>query len=106
MKTIFDSILLNSLQMESNSEEAILDCTVFENGDSYQTEMVLSATALNQLLNELSCRDIELDFEQQWNEIPLPDGGTVFHMPLDTQDGQPIFLPLYVLPERIRLLRA
>jgi len=105
MKTIFDSILLNSLQMESNSEEAILDCTIFEKGSQYNTEMVLSATALNQLLNELVCRDIELDFDQ-WNEIRLPDGGTIFRMELDQVNEKPVFLPLYILPERIRLLRA
>jgi hypothetical protein len=105
MNTIFDSILLNSLQMESNSEEAILGCTVYENGEHYATEMVLSATAMNQLLNELVCREIELDFEN-WNEIKLPDGGSVFHMQLDSPELQPVFLPLYVLPERVRLLRA
>ena len=91
--------------MESNSEEAILDCTVFEKGSQYNTEMVLSATALNQLLNELVCRDIELDFDQ-WNEIRLPDGETIFRMQLDHVDQKPVFLPLYILPERIRLLRA
>ncbi|MDH4474523.1 MAG: hypothetical protein QE487_18100 [Fluviicola sp.] len=105
MNTIFDSILLNSLQMESNSEEAILGCTVYENGEHYATEMVLSATAMNQLLNELVCREIELDFEN-WNEIKLPDGGSVFHMQLDSPELKPVFLPLYVLPERVRLLRA
>jgi len=92
--------------MESNSEEAVLDCTVFEDGQQYNSEIVLSATALNQLLNELICRDIELDFDSQWKEIRLPDGGTVFHMQIDTADRRPVFLPLYVLPERIRLLRA
>ncbi len=91
--------------MESNSEEAILDCTIFEKGSQYNTEMVLSATALNQLLNELVCRDIELDFDQ-WNEIRLPDGGTIFRMELDQVNEKPVFLPLYILPERIRLLRA
>ena len=72
--------------MESNSEEAVLDCTVFEDGRQYNSEIVLSATALNQLLNELVCRDIELDFDSQWKEIRLPDGGTVFHMQIDTAD--------------------
>jgi hypothetical protein len=104
MKAIFDSILLNSLQIESHSEEALLDCTIFEKGHQYQTEIVLSSTALNQLLNELSCREIELDFDG-CAEIRLPDGGTLMHMQLDQAD-QPIFLPLYVLPEQIRLLRA
>jgi hypothetical protein len=106
MKAIFDSILLNSLQLESNSEDAVLDCTIFEKGMQYDSEIVLSATALNQLLNELSCREIELDFDNGCTEIRLPDGGTVVHMQLDTPDQQPIFLPLYVLPEQIRLLRA
>lgn len=105
MNAIFDSILLNSLQMESSSEEAVLDCTVFEKGTQYRTEIVLSATALNQLMNELSCREIELDFDDAC-EIRLPDGGTIFRMELDRGDRQPLFLPLYVLPAQIRLLRA
>lgn len=106
MNTIFDSILLNSLQMESNSQEAVLGCTIYERGHQYPTEVVLSGTALNQLLNELSCREIELDFDNGWNEIRLPDGGSVYHMQFDEPGQQPVFLPLYVLPERIRLLRA
>jgi hypothetical protein len=106
MNTIFDSILLNSLQMENNSDEAVLGCTIFERGQRYETEVVLSGTALNQLLNELSYREIEVDFDNGMNEIRLPDGGSVYHMQFDTSDRQPVFLPLYVLPERIRLLRA
>jgi len=104
MKTLFDSILLNRLQMESNSSEVTLDCTVFERGNQYETEIVLSGNSMNQLLSELACRDIELDFEQNCDEIMLPDGTTVYHMNLDS--GHPIFLPLYVMPEKLRLLRA
>lgn len=103
MNAIFDSILLNSLQMESNSDEALLACTVFEDGEQYTTEVVLSATAMNQLLNELACRDIEIDFDA-WNEIRTAEG-SVFHLPLETVE-RPVFLPLYVLPERVRFLRA
>ena len=106
MKTIFDSILLNLLQMESNSNEVTLDCTVFERGNQYETEIVLSGSSMNQLLNELACRDIELDFENSFDEIAMPDGTTVYHMNLDAGQEQPIFLPLYVMPEKLRLLRA
>lgn len=103
MNAIFDSILLNSLQMESNSDEALLSCTVFEEGEHYTTEIVLSATAMNQLLNELVCREIEIDFDA-WNEIRTADG-SVYHLSLDGAE-RPVFLPLYVLPERVRFLRA
>ena len=106
MKTVFDSILLNRLQMESNSNEVTLDCTVYERGNQYETEFVLSGSAMNQLLNELACRDIELDFDQNCDEITLPDGTTIYHMNLGGTAGNPVFLPLYVMPEKLRLLRA
>jgi len=92
--------------MESNSNEVTLDCTVYERGDQYETEIVLSGTAMNQLLNELACRDIELDFEQGCDEIVMPDGSVIYHMNLEIEDRNPIFLPLYVMPEKLRLLRA
>lgn len=103
---LFDSILLNSLQLESQSDEALLNCTVFEGGESYTTEVVLSSTALNQLLNELASRDLEPDFDRFWEEIRLPDSTCVYRLELDVPGRNPLFLPLYVLPERIRLLRA
>src|SRR4051812_2601698 len=106
MKALFDSILLNRLQMESNSNEVTLDCTVFEHGNQYETEFVLSGSSMNQLLNELACREIELDFEHNCDEITLPDGTTVYHMNLEAGQANPIFLPLYVMPEKLRLLRA
>lgn len=106
MNTIFDSILLNSLQMEGQSGEVTIDCTVFENGEQYQSEMVLTSTAMNRLLNELSCRDIDLDFDRNWDEVILPGGDVVYHMQFDGRDQSPVFLPLYVMPERIRLMRA
>lgn len=106
MNKIFDSILLNSLHMEAQSGEVIIDCTVFENGGQYQSEMVLSSTGMNRLLNELSCREIVLDFDNNWDEVVLPGGEVVYHMQLDGRDQDPVFLPLYVMPERVRLMRA
>lgn len=106
MELLFDSILLNSLQMESNSGETLLDCTVFERGHSYDTQIVLSDTAMNHLMSELACRNIELDFEQNCDRIPMPDGTEIYHMNLDSQERNPLFLPLYILPETMRLLRA
>ncbi len=105
MELLFDSILLNSLQMESQSGETLLDCTVYERGHSYDTQIVLSDTAMNLLMNELACRDIELDFEKG-DRIPMPDGTEIYHLNLDSADRNPLFLPLYILPESMRLLRA
>jgi hypothetical protein len=106
MDTIFDSILLNSLQMESGSSEVTLDCTVYEAGTNYDTQLVLSSTGMNRLLSELSFRDIELDFDGGCSMIALPDGTIVSHMDLRSAFEKPVFVPLYIMPENLRALRA
>lgn len=100
------SILLNRIQIESNSTDVILDCEVYEDGDHYSSEIVISNTTMNQLLNELSFRSFELDFDNGWNEIRRMDGSMLLTMDLSGVNEQPIFIPGYVLPEQIRLLRA
>lgn len=106
MKAIFDSILLNSLQMEERTGEILIDCTVYEDSAIYDTQFVLSDTGMNCLLNELSCRDIELDFENGCDLIRLSDGTEVYRMDLTGSTVNPVFLPLYVMPQQLRLLRA
>lgn len=106
METIFDSILLNSLQMESGSSEITLDCTVYEGGANYDTQLVLSATGMNALLSELGSRNIELDFEDNCQELSFADGTVVYHMDLRSEYENQVFVPLHIMPENLRALRA
>lgn len=104
MKTLFDSIVINRLQMSSFTEDTTLACTVFESGDQYDTELVLSATSMNQLLNELALRDIEVDFEVNSIELNFPSGEVVIQKFFSEEF--PVIIPPMVLDETRWLMRA
>jgi hypothetical protein len=106
MKTLVDSILLNSIQFESSSTEVLLNCLVFEGENRYESEMILTTTSMNQLLSELIARGIELDFDSNLDTIILPDGESLYRVDLTKVIDVPVFLPLYSMPEQLRLLRA
>ncbi|MNJ83809.1 hypothetical protein D3C87_12340 [compost metagenome] len=106
MKTIFDSILVNRIQFESSSTEVQLDCCVYENGSSYDSQIFVSMSAFNQLLCELSVRGIDLNMDEDLDTIVLSNDETVYSMDLSKDDEKPVFLPYYCFPEQNKLLRA
>lgn len=106
MKTIFDSILVNRIQFESSSTEVQLDCCVYENGSSYDSQIFVSMSAFNQLLCELSVRGIDLDMDGGLDTIVLSDDEIIYSMDLAKDDEKPVFLPYYCFPEQNKLLRA
>ncbi len=106
MKTIFDSILVNRIQFESSSTEVQLDCCVYENGSSYDSQIFVSMSAFNQLLCELSVRGIDLNMDEDLDTIVLSTDEIVYSMDLTKDDEKPVFLPYYCFPEQNKLLRA
>lgn len=106
MKTIFDSILVNRIQFESSSTEVQLDCCVYENGSSYDSQIFVSMSAFNQLLCELSVRGIDLNMDEDLDTIVLSTDEIVYSMDLTKDEEKPVFLPHYCFPEQNKLLRA
>lgn len=106
MKTIFDSILLNRIQFESSSQEVQLDCCVYENGSSYESQIFISMSAFNQLMCELSVRGIDLDMDEHLDTIVISETEVIYSMDLTNEIEKPIFLPYYCFPEQNKLLRA
>lgn len=106
MKVLFESILINRIQLESNSNEVQLSCTVFEQGSSYDKESFISMSAFNQLLCELDVRGIQLDMERGWDLIQTSEDEYIYTMDLNAQLDRPVFLPLVCIPKENRLLRA
>ncbi len=106
MKTIFDSILVNRIQFESSSTEVQLDCCVYENGSSYDSQIFVSMSAFNQLLCELSVRGIDLNMDEDLDTIVLSTDEIVYSMDLTKDEEKPVFLPYYCFPEQNKLLRA
>lgn len=106
MKTLVDSILIQRIQMESNTTDVVLNCIVYESGEDYTSDIVLSAHAMNLLLNELAYRGHELDFDASCDEVLFPDGNTLITLDVTKKHADPVFIPLYSLPEKTMLLRA
>lgn len=106
MKAIYDSILLNRLQMESTSNEVIINCFVVEDGFGYETDIVLNHSSLNQLMSELSVRGLDFNFDELCNETIMKDGQSIIHLDFSKEIDRPLYLPLYCIPEQVRLMRA
>ncbi|MNE94384.1 hypothetical protein D3C80_1923410 [compost metagenome] len=83
-----------------------MDCCVYENGSSYDSQIFVSMSAFNQLLCELSVRGIDLNMDEDLDTIVLSNDETVYSMDLSKDDEKPVFLPYYCFPEQNKLLRA
>lgn len=103
MNTIFDSILLNRIQIEEHSSQVQLDCIIYENGVASDSQLFLTASNFNQLLNELCIRGIEIDFDQ-FDTLVISSEEIIHCLELNTES--PVFLPFYCIPEEKMLLRA
>ena len=106
MKVLFDSVLINRIQMESNSSEVQLFCTIYEQNENYDTEIFMSMSAFNQLLGEFDVRGIELDMDNNMDVIVFGPEEYIYTMDLSKTIDRPVFLPLVSLPKENRLLRA
>jgi hypothetical protein len=106
MKTLVDSILIQRIQMESNTTDVVLNCIVYEAGMDYASDIILSSHAMNLLLNELAYRGHVLDFDAACDEVCFPDGHTMYSLDVAKNEDHPVFIPLYSLPEKTMLLRA
>lgn len=103
MNTIFDSILLNRIQIEAHSSQVQLDCIIYEEGVASESQLFLSTSSFNQLLNELSVRGIEIDFDQ-FDSVVISEEETIYCLDLTCE--APVFLPFYCIPREKMLLRA
>ena len=92
--------------MESTSNEVIINCFVVEDGFGYETDIVLNHSSLNQLMNELSVRGLDFNFDELCNESILTDGQSIIHLDFTKEIDRPLYLPLYCIPEQVRLMRA
>lgn len=106
MKVLFDSVLINRIQLESNSNEVQLFCTVYEQDSTYEKESFISMSAFNQLLGEFDVRGLNIDMDKGWDLIQINANEFVYVMDLNEATSQPVFLPLVCLPKENRLLRA
>lgn len=105
MKALFDSVWINRIQMESNSSEVQVTCKIYEEGQSYDSELFLSMSAFNQLLCELEVRGFELDLENGMDFIQFGPDEYLYTMDL-SKEIRPCFIPLVCLPKENKLLRA
>lgn len=105
-RQLFDSVLIERIIMEETSGSIVLKCTIFEGSGSYSSDLLITSSGLNNLLCELSVRGIELDLEKHLIPVPVSEDETIFIIECARHFDEPIFLPMYALPQQVVKMRA
>ncbi len=106
MKTLFDSFYIQRIQLDNHSTNALMSCKVYEQGNEYGLDCLISSTALNRLFNELEVRDYAINLDEMMIENELGNGEKVFLIDFENWLDKPAFLPLFALPEPLLQMRA
>lgn len=96
MKALRDSVVIKQVQMESNSAYVQLFCTAWIDQSVYETHYFYTMEQFNILLNELSARELELDFDN-FITVVLAEDEEIYSLDLG-EDA--IILPFYCMPEQ------
>jgi len=102
----FDKVCVERIQLEDNSSNAMLSCTIFEGDESYSSDIFINHSSLNALLCELSVRGFDLDLDKQLVEMPISEDESVYFIDCSSAFDSPVVLPVYALPEQVVMLRA
>lgn len=96
MKALRDSVVIKQVQMESNSAHVQLFCTAWIDHSVYETHYFYTMEQFNILLNELSARELELDFDN-FKTVVLAEDEEIYSLDLG---DEAVILPLYCMPEQ------
>jgi hypothetical protein len=106
MKTIYESILIQSIQWEGSSSEIMITGEISDRMGSYSGEVYLPAHDLNKILGILSTNGFEIDMDKNWNAITMPDGEMLYFLEIPKDLAEQMVLPFSYLPLEHKLLRA
>lgn len=106
MKTIYESILIQSIQWEGNSGEILISGEISDRMGSYKGEIFLPANELNKILGALSVYGVEIDMDKSWRAVPMPDGEMMYFLEVPREASENVILPFSMLPNEHKLLRA
>lgn len=74
MKTIFEEIKINYIILEEGQQEATVDAYIKQNGEHFNTRLVLDSTDLNRLFLKLNQEGIGLSISDNFNCYQTENG--------------------------------
>ncbi len=106
MKTIYESILIQTIQWEGNSGEILISGEISDRVGSYKGELFLQVHELNKLLGVLAANGVEIDMDKSWRSVAMPDGEMMYFLEMPKEVSGQVILPFSLLPNEHKLLRA
>lgn len=74
MRTIFDQLTIQHIQIEEQTQRASLEVEFFQNGEFVETTLVLDGTDLNLLFAKLNAKGIDVSLSEDFNCYPTEEG--------------------------------
>ena len=74
MKTIFEEIKINYIILEEGQQEVTLDAYIKQNGEAFNTRLVMDQTDLNHLLLKLENEGVDISISENFNCYQTENG--------------------------------
>ena len=80
MKSILNRINVESIEFESDTNEAFVTCNITQGADTYRTELIVNHTDINRLIGRLQQLASNTDVMGCFENIQLADGIQLYSM--------------------------
>lgn len=80
MKSILNRINVESIEFESDTNEAFVTCNITQGADTYKTELIVNHTDINRLIGRLQQLASNTDVMSCFENIELSDGKKLYSM--------------------------
>ena len=105
MRTIFDQLTIQHIQIEEQAQRASVEVEFFQNGKFVETTLVLDGTDLNLLFAKLSAKGIDVSLSEDFNCYPTEEG-MIYTLDLRKRGGESFSLEQFTPVHQVREVRA
>ncbi|MEX2484815.1 MAG: hypothetical protein WED10_09650 [Brumimicrobium sp.] len=105
MKTIFDHMSIQHIQIEERTQSANIEVEFIQNGELVKTTLILDATDLNQLFAKLNAKGIEVSLSEDFNCYPTEEG-MLYTLDMKRNGWNTVALDYFSPMHEVRQIRA
>lgn len=107
MKAVFDKINIHKITFETGDSDVCVNTTIQQGNLSYDSELVISFSDLNILINKMQKQiGDQIDVSSLFESDKMYNGNLLYNLDVEKKLNTPILLESMVFTHSIRQIRA
>lgn len=106
MKTLFDSINIESIQFESGINEVHVNCNITQGNQTFRSELLMNHTDLNLLIGRIQQVSSQTDVMSCFDRIDMQDGHEFYSLEFERTGLGDLWIDGIEFSQPLRQIRA